>query len=43
MDYRNNGCYKKQRKSQMPNKSNWIDLMLTKAEKRDMKLKQLGI
>jgi len=36
-------CYKKQRRSQMPNKSNWIDLSLTKAEKRDMKLKQLGI
>jgi hypothetical protein len=36
-------CYKKQRKSQMPYKLNWIDLNLTKAEKREMKLKQLGI
>lgn len=35
-------CYKKQRRSFNPNK-NWIDMDLTKSEKRDKKLKELGL
>lgn len=36
-------CSKKQRKTLNPNRPTWIEMNLTKSEKRDKKLKELGL